>query len=76
MLLHSKSKFDIRSPSKDRPFSPEQFFSWSNNHMYRTAYNDMKCKVSLIYSCNCIMFIEPIWKQELPYSKIPRICPR
>ena len=46
MLLESKSKFDIRSPSKERPMSPESFFNWSNNHMYRTSYNDMKINVS------------------------------
>lgn len=46
MLLESKSKFDIRSPSKERPITPEVFFNWSNNHMYRTSYNDMKINVS------------------------------
>lgn len=45
MLLESKSKFDIRSPSKERPITPEVFFNWSNNHMYRTSYNDMKINV-------------------------------
>jgi hypothetical protein len=41
MLLETKSKFLIRSPSNDRPFTAENFFNWSNQHMYRTAYNDM-----------------------------------
>lgn len=41
MLLESKSKFDIRSPTRDRPFSPDNFFVWSNQHMYRTSYSDM-----------------------------------
>lgn len=41
MLLESKSKFDLRSPSKERTFSPDQFFVWSNKNMYRTSYGDM-----------------------------------
>jgi len=41
MFLESKSKFDIRSPDKNRPFSPDNFFVWSNTHMYRTSSNDM-----------------------------------
>lgn len=46
MLLETKSKFDIRSISKDRPFTSDNFYSWSNNHMYRTSYTDMGIKVS------------------------------
>lgn len=52
MLLESKSKFDIHSPNRDRPFSPDQFLLWSDRNMYRTSYNDMKSPVSL--NCNII----------------------
>ena len=41
MLLESKSKFDLRSPTRERLLSPDLFGNWQNNHMYRTSYNDM-----------------------------------
>ena len=44
-LLDYKSKFTIRNPSKERPFTSDQFFNWSNNNMYRTSYHDMSEKV-------------------------------
>lgn len=50
MLLESKSKFDLRSPALERPFSPDKFFSWSNQHMYRTSYGDMGFLKVLIFS--------------------------
>ena len=48
MLLESRSKFDLKSPNKNQTLSPDGFFSWSNNHMYRTQYNDMSIKVSIL----------------------------
>ena len=44
-MLESKSKFNITSPIKDKIFSPDKFYEWSNNHMFRTSYNDMSFKV-------------------------------
>ena len=47
MLLDSKSKFDIKSPTRGIPVSSETFYNWGSNHMYRTSYNDMHVKVRL-----------------------------
>ena len=45
-MLESRSKLNITSPNKDKFFSPDRFYDWSNNNMYRTSYNDMSMKVS------------------------------
>lgn len=51
MFLESKSKFNWNRPATtggqtNRPVTAEEFYRWSNNHMYRTSYNDMSLKVS------------------------------
>ena len=58
MLLESRSKFDLKSPNKNQTLSPDGFFSWSNNHMYRTQYNDMSIKVSIL-SFAWTFYLEP-----------------
>ena len=45
-MLESKTKFIMTSPQKERTFSQDGFYNWSNNHMYRTSYNDMATLVS------------------------------
>jgi len=44
-MLETRTKFNIRSPSKDNTINPGEFQSWSNEHMYRTSYHDMSGKV-------------------------------
>ena len=43
-----KSKFDSTKHRKNSTISESQFFNWSNDHMYRTSYNDMANRVSTV----------------------------
>lgn len=57
MFLESKSKFNWHRPNTTAtssngfratnaaPVQQDNFAQWSNNHMYRTSYNDMSIKV-------------------------------
>ena len=45
MLLESKSKFSILSPTRDASIEHDKFYNWSTKNMYRTSYNDMAIKV-------------------------------
>lgn len=46
-FLESNTKFSFNNPKGSKKFGEQEFFNWSNNHFYRTSYNDMASKVSL-----------------------------
>ena len=43
--LATKTKFDFKNPRRDLQIVEENFFKWSNNHLYRTSMHDMSEKV-------------------------------
>ena len=43
----TKSKFDLRNPRKNLQIVEDNFFKWSNDHMYRTSTHDMQDKTYL-----------------------------
>ena len=43
----TKSKFDLRNPRKNLQIVEDNFFKWSNDHMYRTSTHDMQDRTSL-----------------------------
>ena len=46
-FLESNTKFSFNNPKGGKKFGEGEFFNWSNNHFYRTSYNDMASKVSI-----------------------------
>jgi hypothetical protein len=59
-MLESKTKFDVKSISRERPFTADTFAGWTNNNMYRTSYNDMSVKVSSKLGLNGSSLLWPI----------------
>jgi len=63
--LFSKTKWQWRSPSVDKNGLDNNFNSsaraWSNNHMYRTHYQDMSDKVRILFWVNFISEVR-CWK--------------
>lgn len=41
----NKNKFDLKNPRKNLQIVEDNFFKWSNDHMYRTSTHDMQDKV-------------------------------
>jgi hypothetical protein len=41
-----KNKFEFSNPRKNLHIVEDNFFRWSNDHMYRTSTHDMSDKVS------------------------------
>ena len=44
----TQNKFTFNSHRKSNSIAETNFFKWTNNNMYRTSYNDMKNKVSIL----------------------------
>lgn len=49
----TKSKFDLKNPRKNLQIVEDNFFKWSNDHMYRTSTHDMQDKV--IYNSKLVL---------------------
>jgi hypothetical protein len=46
----AKNKFEFTNPRKNLSIVEDNFFRWTNDHMYRTSTHDMSDKVSLFLS--------------------------
>ena len=55
----TKNKFEFTNPRKNLQIVEDNFFKWSNDHMYRTSTHDMSDKVSVLVVC------EPTGEGEL-----------
>ena len=47
----TKNKFEFTNPRKNLQIVEDNFFKWSNDHMYRTSTHDMSDKVSGMAVC-------------------------
>lgn len=47
-FLESKTKFSFANHRATQKFEEDVFAKWSNNNFYRTSYNDMSVKVSIL----------------------------
>lgn len=58
----TKSKFDLKNPRKNLQIVEDNFFKWSNDHMYRTSTHDMQDKVITW----CLLYLVPLflWKRN------------
>ena len=81
MFFETKNKFDIKNPEKERPFTSDNFFLWSTNHMYRTSYNDMSAKKQVDKKAYAIPKYGGYVPTKIPnnelgktYTKISRRC--
>ena len=57
----TKSKFDLRNPRKNLQIVEDNFFKWSNDHMYRTSTHDMQDKVR---DSSYYFFGATLWKRN------------
>ena len=48
-FLESNTKYSFANHKQGQQFGENEFFSWTNNNFYRTSYNDMSSKVSLLF---------------------------
>ena len=44
----TQNKFVFNSHRRKSSIAEPSFFKWTNNNMYRTSYNDMSKKVSIL----------------------------
>ena len=47
----TKNKFEHTNPRKNLQIVEDNFFKWTNDHMYRTSTHDMSEKVSVARQC-------------------------
>jgi hypothetical protein len=45
----AKNKFEFTNPRKNLHIVEDNFFRWSNDHMYRTSTHDMSQKVRFFF---------------------------
>lgn len=48
-MMETKNKFTFKNPKRDMTIVEDNFFKWSNSHLYRTSANDMSPKKVSIY---------------------------
>jgi len=65
-FLESNTKFSFNNPKGGKKFGEGEFFNWSNNHFYRTSYNDMASKSPTRKQAAVV----PGYQGYVPYVKV------
>jgi hypothetical protein len=63
----TKNKFEFTNPRKNLQIVEDNFFKWSNDHMYRTSTHDMSDKVSGMAVCEPVKVKGELLFVELQY---------
>ncbi len=66
----TKYKFDLKNPRKNLQIVEDNFFKWSNDHMYRTSTHDMQDKVTKWL----LSYLVPLSLKKKPKIYVLTLC--